>query len=233
MRISFLTRTTITLFLIAISSAFLLKSFSDHLKEKYQTIAVMQCQSFATEAITKTIQKNLKEQDEFQSSILLYKDENFRELNVAYINSLLKDVSKNIYETLTDMEKGKGIIDSDSFYQTGIVTEIPFSLIFDNPFLATLGPTIPICFRLMGDVKTDLISKVSSFGLNNGLIELLIQVEIKSMVYVPLLSTSEIIQVELPIYSSILEGEIPSIALGNHSIDGVQQSIYGESVTQL
>lgn len=230
MKVSFLFRSTISLLIIIFFSSFFLNSFSKNLKDKFDSIAVLKCKNFASEVIINTIQEQLKK-DDYQNSIFLTSENHYKEFNVVYLNSLLKDFAKGVYENLSHLENHTKSLETSSFYELGMVEEIPFSLVFDNPLLGSLGPSIPICFRLIGNVTSNLESKVSSFGMNNALIELYVHITLDSLVYVPLICQSETINVDLPIYSSLIEGNIPSIALGNHSIEGVNKQIYeGEAL---
>ena len=94
------------------------------------------------------------------------------------------------------------------------MTEIPFSLIFDNVLLSSLGPEIPVRLKLLSDAKVNINSKISSFGINNALVELLLKFEFEVLVYIPLITKSEKIEISIPIYTSLIEGDVPSIAFG-------------------
>lgn len=204
MRFSFLFRTVFTIILIVILTSSMLKFSSDKIKSTYEEIALKECRTYISGIISETIDDSIDE-EEFSSSFIIENEDDYKEFNVTYIQSLLKKISNNMYEKVKKDEVIK-------------ICDIPFSLVFDNPLISFIGPNIPISIKLIADVLVDVHSKVSSFGINNALIEILIDFEFEILIFVPLSVTSEKIDIDFPIYSSLFEGEVPSIAFGEHDI---------------
>lgn len=178
---------------------------SNKLKSVYYDIGLKECNKHVSLLVADVIDNNIDE-EEFSNSMVSNITSTYKEFNTIYLQSIIKNVSSDLYDVLS--------FDNNYDY----FLEIPFSLIYDNVLLSSLGPNIPIRYKLLTDAKVNMISNVSSFGINNALVELLLEFEFDVLIYIPLNSKSEKITMNIPIYSSIIEGEVPSIAFGEHSI---------------
>lgn len=201
MRFSFLFRSIISISLICILTYFFIDHSSSRLETVYYEIGLKECNKHINLLVSSIIDDNIDE-EEFSSSMLITIDESYKEFNTFYLQSIVKNISNDMYEKIS----------INNNYD--ILTEIPFSLIFDNVLLSSLGPEIPVRFKLLSDAKVNINSKISSFGINNALVELLLKFEFEVLVYIPLITKSENIEISIPIYSSLIEGDVPSIAFG-------------------
>lgn len=205
MRFSFLFRSLFSLSLICITTYFLINYSSNKLKNIYYEIGLKECNKHVSLLVSDIVDNSIDE-EEFSDSMVSNVTDNYKEFNTIYLQSIVKNVSSNLYDVLS----------IDNNYN--IFLEIPFSLVYDNVLLSSFGPSIPIRYKLLTDAKVNMISKVSSFGINNALIELLLEFEFDVLIYIPLNSKSDKITMNIPIYSSIIEGNVPSIAFGEHEI---------------
>lgn len=231
MHLSFLFKTVSTFLLCIAMIAFNFSLCSSRLSEDVLVIANMQLKKMATLVINKTILENLN--NDIKNVSFITVENNVHKYNVEAINYLLFLSSNEIYNNLRSVELGNSELLSDdevsNRYQTNaIIYEIPFSLISDNPFLASLGPKIPVKFSLIGDIKTDCVSTVSSFGLNNAMIELSMKVQLTFKAIIPLISEASEIEVLVPFSISVLEGKIPEYYLGSYNIEGVTATYSNE-----
>lgn len=138
--------------------------------------------------------------------------------NTEKVNSLLSDINQAIYSKLYDLEEGKidkfflssslsGV--NYQFVDSGIVCEIPFGALTGNGFLANLGPVIPVKMSFLGQVNSNLKTKVTSYGINNLLLEVYIQVQIKEKISLPKSSDIVTINIEAPLSIKIISGVVP------------------------
>lgn len=91
----------------------------------------------------------------------------------------------------------------------GIFFEIPMGVVFNNTFLANLGPKIPVRFKVMGDIITNIESKVTNYGINNALIETTIHLVLTERVILPVTSKTNTVTVDIPIALKIIQGTVP------------------------
>ena len=138
--------------------------------------------------------------------------------NTEKVNSLLSNVNKMIYSKLYNLEEGnidEFMLSSSlsggnyKFVDSGIVCEIPFGALTGNGFLANLGPLIPVKISFLGQVSSHLKIKVTSYGINNLLLEIYIQVEIKEKISLPKSIDVSTIQIKAPLSIKIISGVVP------------------------
>ena len=109
---------------------------------------------------------------------------------------ILDDINHNDYSFLLGERVSK-------YDEKGIVYEIPFSLIGENSLFASLGPLLPVKFNLLGDVLTKARYNIESFGVNNALITLFMNVSFSFGVYLPLGNEIETLDIDIPLAMNI------------------------------
>lgn len=138
--------------------------------------------------------------------------------NTDKVNSLLKDINQIIYLKLYNLEEGNidefllssSLLGSNyQFIDSGIVCEIPLGSLTGNGFLTNLGPIIPVKMSFLGQVSSNLETKVTSYGINNLLLEVYIQVEVKEKISLPKSSDITTIKVEAPLSIKVISGVVP------------------------
>lgn len=148
-------------------------------------------------------------------------DENEVEMidyNTSKVNSLLSNINEAVYLRLYQLEEGdvsEFFLSSSlsgldyRFLDSGIVCEIPLGSLTGNGFLANLGPIIPVKMSFLGQVNSNLKTKVTSYGINNLLFEVYIQVEIKEKITLPKSSDVSTIKIEAPLSIKVISGVVP------------------------
>lgn len=99
----------------------------------------------------------------------------------------------------------------------GIFYEVPFGVAFNNPFLANLGPKIPVKFTLIGDISSGLNTKITNYGINNAIIETSLNIKVKLMIALPIYSKESEMGMTIPIVMKIIQGEIPKYYLNGYN----------------
>lgn len=196
--------------------------FSDKLYKHYLGIAELQSNKVASLITLNTVSTLLAEKYS-EVSFILDDDELF---NVREINNLLADSVNTIYSELKKVEEGTSSL-FENKYGKGIIYEVPFYLFSNSVILASIGPKIPIRFSLISDVNVNVGSSIEEFGLNNALVSINVKVNFISRIYVPLQSKIIDTTISVPLYSKIIEGDVPSFYPG--LIDGVNK-IYSSEV---
>lgn len=139
--------------------------------------------------------------------------------NTKKVNSLLKDINQIIYSRLYDLEEGnidEFFLSSSlsgmnyQFIDSGIVCEVPLGALTGNGFVANLGPVIPLRMSFLGQVSSHLKTKVTSYGINNLLLEVYVEVEIKEKISLPKSSDIVAIKVEAPLSIKVISGVVPN-----------------------
>lgn len=203
--------------LIAVTTACMMVSFSNRLKEQYLAIGEAQAGKVASLVTVNAVSSLLKESYS-QVSFIDRGDELV--FNTGDLNALLRDSVNAVYGELKKVEAGTSdLFESD--YGTGIIYEVPFHAFSQSVLLSSFGPRIPVKYSVVGDVQGQMASEVESFGINNALIHIVLKITVSSRIAVPLISKLVSSEVQLPVYSKIFTGEVPSW-IGT-SIQGVDE----------
>ena len=105
----------------------------------------------------------------------------------------------------------------------GIVFFVPLGQAANIPIIGNLGPKIPIRFHIIGNVQSNVETKISEFGINNAMVEVDIQLEVKVQIIVPFASKGTTVEQRIPVAMGLVQGAVPHIYTNGG--DGVQPSL--------
>lgn len=131
------------------------------------------------------------------------------------VNKFLNNVTNNIIINIKSIETGNiDNLDILNNYnkdklRKGIIYEIPLSYSYNNIFLSNLSPKIPVKIHMIGNVNTNVRTKVTDYGINNALLEVYIDIDLELQVILPLLSSKITNKSSVPIAIKMINGIIP------------------------
>lgn len=226
MRFSFLSRITLAISLLFISSCLTLEYLKNNIKETYASLATLQTKSI----ITKVVNKVILESVSLQEVSLNYSSEEYVSYDVNQINLLISSLSSNILYALEHINEGdyQDIVSSeylDKYNCSGIVYELEFGKLFNNFLVSSLGSKYPIKFKLTSDLLSTCDLEVEEFGINNALVKLNLHLIFSFMMVLPLSEKVDDMDLKVPLSILLIEGEVPSFLYGNHSIEGVNSYV--------
>ncbi len=144
------------------------------------------------------------------------------------INDITTKITEILQTDLDNMTKGNfkkinlnlDIITEDYYEKinNGIVFTISSSTVTGNSLLANIGPKIPLKLKLVGEVNTNIKSKVTEYGLNNAMIETYIETTTTVFIQMPFLSKEITIKNKIPLTMEIIQGILPNYYLENKTI---------------
>ncbi|MCH5171351.1 MAG: sporulation protein YunB [Erysipelotrichales bacterium] len=226
-KISIFGKTLIIFVSFIASSIYGIKATSNNFKSHILDYALIQAQKVMT-YISTTVVEELNEEYSISSKDLITYETNSDdvttiEFDTKFLNSFLKIATTKTLYLIKEVENGK--YDNKYFPESqtyknssGIVYEIPVGLITNNVILSNVGGKVPIKFECLGSVEGNIVSKTSSFGLNNALINIYLNLSINTQVVVPDSSTIQNTQVEMPIFMYIINGKVPSYYYGTNMV---------------
>lgn len=137
------------------------------------------------------------------------------------VNKLLNNVTSNIISSIKSVENGN--IDNLNMLKNyninklkkGIIYEIPLAYSYNNVFLSNISPKIPVKIHMIGNVNSNIRTKVTDYGINNALLEVYLDIEIELQVILPLLSSNIINKSSIPIAIKMINGDIPKYYSSN------------------
>lgn len=131
--------------------------------------------------------------------------------NSFLVTRLINDVTENIENMIRDIEDcnidnyGDIGVDCD-----GVISEIPFGVIFGSSLLNNIGPKVKIRLYLIGDVVSNIETEVKPYGINNAYIEMRIYLEVTARIVLPFVTEKISISNVIPISMEVVQGSVPN-----------------------
>lgn len=150
-------------------------------------------------------------------SLVRYDTKKLNQFTIELTSLLTKDLDLMVKGDFEELDLDIGRISSNSYLKVdeGILFLISLGSATGNSLLANIGPKIPLNLSVIGNVQTDIHSKVSNYGLNNALIEVFVDVQIQMVIQMPFLSEKTKIKKSIPLTMEMIQGDIP-----NYYLDG-------------
>lgn len=210
--------------LMIISIVFLFTYINKKITPVFLEYAEFQASKIATYVISKAIDEEVSKNLDIEDLFISSKDSSGNiksiDFNPITINKISNLIKSNIFEYLEDLENGNiEKIKNTSLFSSrineGIVFEIPSGIVFNNVLLANIGPKVPVKLSLTGDILTNIHTKVTDYGINNAVVEVVINVEVYEQVILPFTTKRVTINTDIPIAVKLIQGEIPSYYFNN------------------
>lgn len=134
------------------------------------------------------------------------------DFNNVKINEIELKISKNIQKNLKKLEENKKNSLTEKYYddKIDIIYEVPMSIIYDVPILVGIGPKVPFKLDVLGNVKTNVITNIKEYGINNSLVEVILNMKINIQIILPFSSKNIIIESNVPLKTKVIQGKIPT-----------------------
>ena len=148
-------------------------------------------------------------------SLVRYDTKKLNQFTIELTSLLTKDLDLIVKGEFEELDLDIGRISSNSYLKVdeGILFLISLGSATGNSLLANIGPKIPLNLSVIGNVQTDVHSKVSNYGLNNALIEVFVDVQIQMVIQMPFLSEKVKIKKTIPLTMEMIQGDIPNYYL--------------------
>ena len=91
----------------------------------------------------------------------------------------------------------------------GVVCELPMGVLLSNALFSNSGPVIPIKFNFIGQVSTNLETKIKNYGINNAYIEVNIHIKLNEVITMPMQTRKINVETDVPIAMKIIQGNLP------------------------
>lgn len=141
--------------------------------------------------------------------------------NTEIINRVLSDTNSLVQSHLEQAEQGDlsslpYLDDIEYDKQTmedqgGVVFFVPMGQATNIPLIGNLGPKIPIRFHVIGNVQSNVVTKITEFGINNAYVEVSIHITVNVQIIVPLASKMSVVEQNIPVAMGLVQGQVPQI----------------------
>lgn len=154
-------------------------------------------------------------------SLVRYDTKKLNQFTIELTSLLTKDLDLLVKGNFEDLDLDIGRISSNSYLKVdeGILFMISLGSVTGNSLLANIGPKIPLNLSVIGNVQTDVHSKVTNYGLNNAMIEIFVDIQMQMVIQMPFLSKKVKIKKSIPLTMEMVQGEIPNYYLDSESKD--------------
>jgi len=211
--------------LLIISIIYAFKIFNEKALPQFISYSEIETKKIVSNIISNTITEEITNNINMDDLFITLKDSNGDiqsiDFNSSEVNKILVKSSKSVEQNLRYLESGEvdnlnlSNYDYEKF-KNGIIYELPSGIIFNNTLLNNILPKIPIKMSLIGNVLAKLTTSVDSYGINNALIKVNINIEAEVKILMPFVSANTKLNVDVPIIMKIMEGNVPSYYFGGY-----------------
>lgn len=195
--------------------------------------AELELKKFSNLVINKAITKEMGEEIDISELFVIGKNKdeqiNTIDFNPLVVNKILTNITDSVQKNIKYIEQGdleKIDIDQTALSNydlnklgKGIIFEIPSGIIFNNALLSNIGPKIPVKLNLVGDIVSNINTKVTNYGINNAMIEVSVNMELNEQVLLPFLSKKINLTTNIPIAIKLIQGTVP-----NYYFNGIDKN---------
>ncbi len=220
----------VTAIFLLVAIFFTLHFISKRITPGLMEYAELHARKLVTLLINSAITESIGEDLEAESLFLITKDSNGEirsiDLDPIKVNRLLSNTTNSIQMNLHYIEKGEveklSLMDDvlrdydPNDLKKGIIGNIPTGIVFRNALLSNLGPKFPIRLKIIGDIITNVYTKVTNYGINNAVVEVSIKVDVKAQAILPFSSKVVDITSDIPLTIKLLQGGVPSYYFGKN-----------------
>ena len=169
------------------------------LRPTITVLAETKALEIANKSINKSVADVVKGQINYQDLMDVKLDSDGKitmiQANTVLMNTIASDVALDIQDELKKIK-------STSSY-------IPIGTALGSPILATYGPKLKISIEPIGTVTVNFKTDFESSGINQTRHIVYIDVNTKARVVIPLTTTTQEINVQIPICETIIVGNVP------------------------
>ena len=169
------------------------------LRPTITVLAETKALEIANKSINKSVADVVKGQINYQDLMDVRLDSSGKitmiQANTVLMNTIASDVALDIQDELKKIK-------STSSY-------IPIGTALGSPILATYGPKLKISIEPIGTVTVNFKTDFESSGINQTRHIVYIDVNTKARVVIPLTTTTQEINVQIPICETIIVGNVP------------------------
>ena len=139
------------------------------------------------------------------------------DFNPIIVNRFLTKTTSVVSENLKNLEKGNikdiSFISSEDYdyknLKNGVISQIPMGIITNNVLLSNLGPKVPVKINMVGNVVSNVETKVSNYGINSALLQVIVKVEVEEEVVIPFQTKNIKVINEVPVAIKVINGNVP------------------------
>lgn len=211
----------LVLIIILFNTILIVKNFSRNVNNSINNMASKKTKEITALIISSLLTENKIYTEDFKDIISIkYNEKNEitavnYDLEKVYVKA--SELNKLLYSEFSNIENAKinNKLINESFFKqdsdNGLILLLPSGYAFNNSLLANLGPSIPIKILFINSVFLNIKTKVTSYGINNALMEVYLTIDVKSSILFPNHTEDINTGKEFLISAKVIEGKVPYI----------------------
>lgn len=194
--------------------------------------AEVQTKQLATAILTKAVEENVSKGLNPEKLITVQTDKDGTiqavDVNAQIANSVVTSTTETMERYLGEAEKGNieqlGVKDTTnvnvakSLASDGILFTVPLGQVTKNAILGNLGPNIPVTFTTIGHAEAKIKQKIEPYGINNAMIQVVMEVEVMVKVIIPFETKETTITTDVPLMMKVIQGKVPYYNGGTNTV---------------
>ena len=214
----------LTIIFVTISVCLFLNNINNKFTPILLENAELEIDKFSTIIVNKAISQVLEDKINVDEIFETIKNDDgiiqTIDFNPIIVNQILNIATTVVQNNLKLLEDGKldaiGIYDMDlpeerlKDLEQGIIIRLPIGVLTDNTILSNLGPEIPVKLNYIGDVNSNITTKVTQYGINNAMIEIGVHLEMTAQIILPFVTERKKLHYDIPITIKIIQGSVPN-----------------------
>lgn len=213
--------------LISLLSELMLKYINKNISPKLIEYASAELKKTSNIIISKALTEKEIKKFNIENLFIITKNEKNEiltvDLNTPLINEIVFQATDKIQENLKQLEQGK--INEYNEKADGVILKIPIGVATNNFLLSNLGPKIPVKMKILGNMDSNVNTKIINYGINNALIETYIEITITEQVILPITTKEINITSKIPIAIKLINGTVP-----NYYPNGIIERRYDDKI---
>lgn len=204
---------TIIIMLIIVNTTAILNYYKNNLTNKLIDISKNTIEVYNNYLIMNFISNDILSKSDLNDIIKLNKNNKDEIISIEYDTKLtyklLKVVTDELYQIVSQTTY-KDILDYDFDIKDDLVIYYPVLLSSNNIFLNNLGPKVPVKIKFLSSLLTNINTKVTSYGLNNVLLEIYINITINDDIVIPYYKDKISKDYNVLLSSKVVMGTLPN-----------------------
>ena len=161
--------------------------------ERVQVYIENEAKNYAMEMIERSLREEVISELEVDDMLIV--SEKSVIVNTKNVNEIVSKVNASLNNNIDSFENVDDL-------------KLPLGIVFSESLLA-FGPNISIDIYPISSFKTDLVSSIEEYGINNSLFKIEILVNFNFETLIPLNRNEVEVECKIPIVTQIIQGEVP------------------------
>ena len=198
----------ILLIIIVLLIIILGNSVDTYFSKTTEVYIAKQADNLASNAIKDIVYKTVVPNIDIEKILLIKYKENKVEtviVNTKIVNAIMAEASELIDD----------LLNKDFLEKELSELKLPLGMFFSNSLLAASGPKLKIKIKPIGAYSADVYTDISTFGINNSLIEVYLLVTIDIVALIPLQHKNIKLENKIFLISQVIQGTVPNYYYGN------------------